>query len=324
MVMTRYTSTFFATSIVLILMFFFQLSEAQAKHVTRGPKKRILSVQHKRPDVRNRKIIKAPVMVVQQTEIERNIQEFLKSQREKGKLSRDEITGWMVYDLTRDEGLVRINDDHVFQAASMIKPFVALAFFHQVQKGTLHYSPESRRKMEAMIQHSNNDATNWIMRRVGGPLQCENILKSSYSHIFKRTQIKEYIPAGGRTYRNTALPSDYIRFLSALWKKNLPYDAELRRLMALPGRDRLYDGTALPYGTLIYNKTGTTAHLCGDMGIIVPRTQNGQQYPYAFVGIVERHSRASDYGNWMHTRGNVIREVSTLVYLELKRQHRLL
>lgn len=322
--MTRYTFTLLKTAIILILFFLLQPTVAQAKHHAHGQKKRIASAQHKRPVIRNRIIEKAPVKVQQQTELERNIQEFLISQREKGKISRDEDTGWMVYDLIRDEGLININADHVFQAASMIKPFVALAFFHQVQKGKLQYTPEGRRKMEAMIQHSNNDATNWIMRRVGGPLQCEIILKSSYGHILKRTEIKEYIPAGGRTYRNTALPSDYIRFLSALWKKNLPYDSELRRLMALPGRDRLYDGTPIPHGTEIYNKTGTTAHLCGDMGIIVTHTQNGQQYPYAFVGIIERRSRASDYGHWMHTRGDVIREVSTLVYQEMKKQHKLL
>ena len=94
--------------------------------------------------------------------------------------------------------------------------------------------------------------------------------------------------------------------------------------MSLPGRDRLYNGTPIPRGTLVYNKTGSTARLCGDMGILVAKDRKGNRYPYALVGIIERDTRASNYGNWMLTRGNVIRQVSTLVYKELKKQYQLL
>jgi beta-lactamase class A len=59
------------------------------------------------------------------------------------------------------------------------------------------------------------------------------------------------------------------------------------------------------------------------MGILVPKTKNGGSYPYALVGIIERRSRASDYGQWMKSRSNVIREVSTLIYEQLKRDHQL-
>jgi beta-lactamase class A len=155
-------------------------------------------------------------------------------------------------------------------------------------------------------------------------VKCEQILHQHYRRIFKNTAIKEYIPAGGRTYKNSALPSDYIRSLRALWRDELPHAKDLRRIMALPGRDRLYHGTAIPQGTLVYNKTGSTAHLIGDMGILVPKTVKGQRHPYAIVAIIERSSRASDYGNWMMARGNVIRQVSTLVYEEMKKKYHLL
>jgi beta-lactamase class A len=306
--MSHFISNLLKSVLLLILFILLQCSTASAeRHVKKGTKSR-----------------SAPVHLKSSTELENNIKEFLQDQREKGKLSRDEVTGWMVYDLLRDESLVDINADQAFQAASMIKPFVALAYFHQVQRGKLKFTPESRRKIEASIQRSNNAATNWVMRKAGGPAQCQAILKGSYGHIFKRTAIREYIPAGGRTYRNTAAPSDYIRFLHALWAKKLPYDSELSRIMALPKRGRLYDGTPIPEGTRVYNKTGTTAHLCGDMGILVAHTRNGHNYPYALVGIIERRSRPSDYENWMLTRGNIIRQVSTLVYEEMKRQHNLL
>ncbi|THB76525.1 MAG: serine hydrolase [Desulfobulbaceae bacterium] len=256
--------------------------------------------------------------------VEQSIEAFIGSLRKKGKLSSDETTGWVVYDFTTGKNIVDINADQVFQAASMIKPFVALAFFHQATQGKIIYGPKSRRRMERMIQHSDNPSTNWVMRIVGGPAACDKLLRTHYPHIFKKTKIVEYIPAGGKTYRNSAVPSDYIRFLDALWNNQLPYGKELRRLMSLPGRDRLYDGTPIPQGTLVYNKTGSTAHLCGDMGILVPRDKNGRRYPYALVGIIERSSRPKNYGNWMLTRGNVIREVSTIVYQQMKRQYQLL
>ncbi|MDW7771958.1 MAG: serine hydrolase [Desulfobulbaceae bacterium] len=257
-------------------------------------------------------------------EIEQAIESYIKELRRKGEISSDERTGWMVYDLTRKESLAAINSEMHFQAASMIKPFLALAFFHRVKQGELIYGPKSRRNMELMIQQSNNPATNWVMRTTGGPSTCDEILRRHYGDIFKNTRIIEYIPPGGKTYKNVALPSDYIRFLQALWDDELPYSKEIRRLMSLPGRDRLYDNTPIPQGTLVYNKTGSTAFLCGDMGILVARDKEGNRYPYALVGIIQRSSRPSDYGNWMLTRGNVIRQVSTLVYEEMKKQYQLL
>ena len=258
------------------------------------------------------------------TKVERTIVEYIDNLRNKGVINNDESTGWMVYDLENDRNVLSINADVEFQAASMIKPFVALAFFHKVKEGKVQYDAQSKRQMEAMIQRSSNSATNYIMRKAGGPEQCDSILKKYYSQIFKKTDIKEYIPADGRTYLNGAPPADYVRFLRSLWKQELPYGKEMRRVMALPGRDRLYYGTTIPRGTLVYNKTGTTAHLCGDMGILVTKTRNGGDYPYAIVGIIERRSKASDYGQWMASRGRVIREVSTLVYEGLKKDHQLL
>lgn len=258
------------------------------------------------------------------TKFEQSIEDYIENLKRKGRLGSDESMGWMVYDLEQDRRVVGINADMDFQAASMIKPFVALAYFHQVKEKKLGYGAKSKKQMEAMIQRSSNSATNWVMKQVGGPVQCEAILKQYYKSIFKKTAIKEYIPAGGRTYLNSAPPSDYVRFLRALWNEELPYGKEIRRLMALPGRDRLYYGTPIPKGTLVYNKTGSTARLCGDMGILVPKTKKGERYPYAIVGIIERRSRASNYGQWMHSRGRVIRDISTMVYEELKKEHQLM
>jgi len=94
--------------------------------------------------------------------------------------------------------------------------------------------------------------------------------------------------------------------------------------MALPGRDRLYYGTPIPQGTLVYNKTGTTAKLCGDMGILAPKAKNGRRYPYIVVGIIEKEHKARNYGRWNMARSNVIRSISSLIYKEMKENYNLL
>ncbi len=175
---------------------------------------------------KNSQLERTATASAENTRVERTIVEYIDNLRNKGVIANDESTGWMVYDLENDRNLADINADIEFQAASMIKPFVALAFFHKVREGKLQYDAQSKRQMEAMIQRSSNSATNYIMRKAGGPEQCNAILQRYYSHIFKKTDIKEYIPADGRTYLNSASPADYVRFLRSLWNMDLPYGKE--------------------------------------------------------------------------------------------------
>ncbi|MFZ0488467.1 MAG: serine hydrolase, partial [Arenicellales bacterium] len=244
--------------------------------------------------------------------------------RREGLITPDERTAWSAYDFTTGKKLVGINEDAQFQAASMIKPFLALAFFHKVKNHELYYGPTSRRHMERMIRYSSNRSADWIMRYVGGPQGAQAILKRNYGDIFADTSIVEYIPANGRTYRNKASAHDYSRFLYALWNESIPGAREIKRLMALPGPDRLYTGTKdIPSGTRVYDKTGSTARLCGDMGILVVKGDDGRLYPYTLIGIIEKQQRARDYGSWIRSRGNVIRRVSSLIYTEISRKHNL-
>jgi len=249
---------------------------------------------------------------------------LLREEIRKGRIQSQVRTGWAAYDLTTNTYLVSINLYRPFQAASMIKPFVALAFFHLVDKGKLAYTPQHRRMMEEMIQHSSNQATNWFIRQVGGPARCEALLKKEYGNLVQQVRIKEYIPPDGRTYQNSVQPLGYIQFLKALWNYQLPNSKEMLRVMSLPGPDRLVYGTEVPGNTEIYNKTGTTSLLCGDMGILVARAKDGRKIPYAIVGIVERPTKPADYKQWMHAGGDVIRDFSSLVYEEMKRKHDLL
>ena len=255
--------------------------------------------------------------------LEGRIESHIKGLRSKGVLRGDERTAWLVYDLTEEQELVSINGRTPLQAASMIKPYLALAFFHEVKAGKLTYGTTAKRHMELMIQKSNNDSTNWVMRQTGGPAATVALLKKYYPSLCRDIRLVEYIPAGGKTYRNLGSATDYARFLHALWYKQLPYSEEILRTMALPGIDRLYtDVKSVPEGTRVYNKTGSTAMCCGDMGILVARGRDGRTYPYLVVGIIESGKRnTSSYSTWISRRADVIREVSNLVYLDMKQRH---
>ena len=254
--------------------------------------------------------------------LEAAVEDYINRLRKAGKLDPDERTGWSVYDFTTGEKLVTINEDQQFQAASLVKPFIAAAFFYKVKKGDLKYGRESRRQMELMIQHSNNAATNWVTRKVGGPQAVQRILKQQYPGIFQEIHLVEYIPAGGKTYRNKASVHDYSRFLYALWKEDIAGAREIKRLMALPGRDRIYTGVRnVPKGTRVYNKTGSTARVCGDMGILNIKGSDGKWYPYTLIGIIEKEQNATNYTSWIRSRGNIIRDVSGIVYQSIARNH---
>jgi beta-lactamase class A len=257
-----------------------------------------------------------------------SIQRYLTAQRQLSRVAENERTAWLVYDFTSGRFLATINADLPYQSASMIKPFIALAFFHKVQDGAFDYTPYQRERMEAMIQYSDNRATNHfiaLLNRTGsrsGPGDAEHTLKRSNPGMFRHTRIVEYIPRSGRTYRNRASALDYHRFLQALWHDQLPYSSEIKRLMNLPNRDRVYTGAReVPQGTLVFDKTGTTARLCGDMGILVAQGRDGRRYPYTFIGIIEKARPTTRYGLWKNIRGDVIREVSNITYNHLRRMY---
>lgn len=254
--------------------------------------------------------------------LEGRIDSFIQSQRRKGRVASDERTSWSVHDLTAAERLVGINEETPLQAASLIKPAFALAFLHEVSTGKLVYGPKSRRRLEAMIQHSDNRSTNWVLRILGGPRSVQRLLTRHYGHIFREVHVVEYIPRGGRTYRNKASAGDYTRFLEALWKNQLPHSVEIKRLMALPNPDRLHARVGkIPAGTTIYDKTGSTKHLCGNMGILQVSLADGRDYAYSLVAVIEKRRPARNYSRWIRSRGDLIREVSDIVHREMRARH---
>ncbi len=251
--------------------------------------------------------------------VERHIQTL----RNKGRLADDERISCVVYSMPDRAKLVSINEDIPRQAASMMKVCVMTAIMHEASRGNLKYTSTVRRHVKQMIQKSDNASTDWLMRRLKGPSGVQQLLKRHYGGIFEQTAIVEYI-SGGRTYRNKASAHDYSRFLNAMWNDQLPMAREMRRVMSLPKRDRIYDGCPdIPNGTGVYNKTGSTAMLCGDMGILNARRRDGKRQPYAIAVIIEKDNRAGNYFRWIKRRGDVIRSISNLVYQEMRNRYNL-
>lgn len=266
----------------------------------------------------------------QENSLEKNIDTYIKKLRRKGVIRPDERTAWSIYDFNSGKKLVSINEHVSYQSASMIKPFVALAYFYQVKQNgkRFKYTPKIRSKMEAMIRRSSNSATNYVMRLVSNkpidqrPREVEKILKKNAPGIFRDIRIVEYIPRGGKTYRNKASASDYSRFLYAIWNDLLPFSREIKRLMGLQNRDRIsYKVNNIPPETKVYDKTGSTAKLCGNMGVIEALGKDGKTYPYTFIGIIEKRSGAKSYSRWVTARSDLIRKISGMVYSEMKTMH---
>lgn len=251
---------------------------------------------------------------------EARIDLYLKHLRDTGGIKKDERTAWAIYDLTDNAKLAGVNEDMLLQTASLVKPFVALAYFHEVSLGRQQYTAAAKKHMEEMIRDSDNASADWFMRLLGGPAAVERLLKLNYGGMLHDLDLVEYIPRNGHTYRNKASVRDYTAFLNALWNDTLPSAAEIKRVMCLTKRNRLSTG-GVPQSTEVYDKTGTTSHLCGDMGILVALRDDGKRFPYIVIGLIQKTSPASRYFSWMHNRGDIIRHVSAMAYEEMALRH---
>jgi beta-lactamase class A len=258
--------------------------------------------------------------------LEADIDRYIKRLRKSGILLKTDRTSFVVYDISKRKKVVSINEDEPRMAASLIKNFVMLVYFHQVKYNHLKHTNPNRRHLRRMIQRSSNSSTNYFLRLLGGPGNVNRILRRSYSY-FEQTHIVEYIPRGGRTYRNITSAHDMNRFYNQLWLGNLPYSDKMKYYLGLKNRDRIYTGTCIPKGVKVYNKTGTVYGMVGDSGILVITDPNGVKKAYAFTGIIEDKnrihpsSRSQSFSSWVNTRCNVLRRVSERVYKYICNTH---
>ena len=248
--------------------------------------------------------------------------------KKKKVLNENDSISITVYDIDHNIKFASINEDVTRMAASTIKDYVMLAIFTQIQAGKLKYTKEIKKLLAASIQHSDNPSTNKLIAILGGHSKADKIIATNYPY-FRNTRILEIIPDDGRTYKNTTSTHDLSIFYNQMWQGRLPYSAEMKHYLSLPqliGHDRIYDGTCIPKGTRLYDKTGTVYGSVADSGILEMKDGKSTK-PYVINVIIEDKTRPnakasrSSRQSWMHQRANVIRSVSEIVYNHLFNFH---
>ena len=152
------------------------------------------------------------------SQLEADFERYIKSLRNRNLLATSDRTSFVVYDISKNKKLVSINEDRQMMAASIIKNFVMLAYFHEVKYGRQKHTDHNRGRLRAMIWRSSNPSTNYFIRLLGGPARVNRILKTNYPY-FTQTRIVEYIPIpSGRTYKNMTSARDLSTFFLRLWQ----------------------------------------------------------------------------------------------------------
>lgn len=258
--------------------------------------------------------------------LEANFELYIKNRRNRRILSTTDRTSFVVYDISKNKKLVSINEDRPMMAASLIKNFVMLAYFHEVKYGRKAHTAVNKGHLKAMIQWSSNSSTNYFIRLLGGPAQVNRILKANYPY-FKQTRIVEYIPRGGRTYKNMTSARDLGTFFLRLWQGRLPHAAKMKWYFKLKNGDYIFKHTYIPSSVTVYNKTGTVYGLVGDGGILVLRDPKGIQRPYVFIGLMEdrtktnRRNRWQSFADWRNRRTYILRRLSERAYKYIYENH---
>lgn len=258
--------------------------------------------------------------------LEADFERHIKNQRSRKILATTDRTSFVVYDITKNKKLVSINESRQTMAASLIKNFVMLAYFHEVKHGRKAHTSANRGHLKNMIQRSSNPSTNHFIRLLGGPARVHRILQANYPY-FKQTRIVEYIPRGGRTYRNMTSARDLSLFCLQLWKERLPHSDKMKYYLKLKNGDYIFKHTYIPSSVAVYNKTGTVYGLVGDGGILVLRDQRGNEKPYVFIGMIEdrtktrRKNRWHSFTTWKNRRAYILRRLSEQAYKYIYEKH---
>ena len=258
--------------------------------------------------------------------LEASFELYIKNRRSRRVLSTTDRTSFVVYDISKNKKVVSINEDQQMMAASLIKNFVMLAYFHEVRHGRQAHTAINRGHLTAMIQRSNNLSTNYFIRLLGGPARVTRILKANYPY-FKQTRIVEYIPRGGRTYKNMTSARDLGTFFLRLWQGRLPHSEKMKWYFKLKNGDYIFKRTYIPSSVTVYNKTGTVYGLVGDGGILVFRDPQGKHRPYIFVGLMEDRTKTSyknrwqSFAKWRNQRTYILRRLSERAYKYIYENH---
>ncbi|MBI4149927.1 serine hydrolase [Candidatus Woesearchaeota archaeon] len=252
-------------------------------------------------------------------DLETQIGHFIGYLRRQGVLPSSEETSFYVYDIEKNHVVADINIDEQRMAASLIKPFVMAAAYEKLSHGGIGNGERQRIKQDirAMIQQSDNNATNRIIDFVGGVRVVQRyIVKAG---LFSKTHILEKIPGDGRTYRNKTSAHDLNILLNQLYHGRLvSREASAEMLDVLRGyQTSRIDQLLLPMPEVkdLAGKTGVVYGMNGESTVVFYENKAGQSRPFIFTAMFEDktkpHSRHRDE-SWAKTRSEIIRKVAQL------------
>ena len=187
--------------------------------------------------------------------------------------------------------LVAVHGDESFPMASTVKVAVAANYLAQVEFGRRELDERiggrtASELMAAMIIHSDNHATDMLIRNLGGPERIQEWLEQrDINGVRIDRNIAQLLAAKRDLWdvRDSSSPKAMVELLRRIDSGTLlrpQSKAYLLRLMAqcATGKNRMR--ALLPYGTPVEHKTGTLNGYTSDVGFIT--LPNGRRLAVAF------------------------------------------
>jgi len=198
--------------------------------------------------------------------------------------------GVAALDLTTGE-TVSVHGDTPFPMASTVKVAIAANYLAQVEHGRRSLSDSiagvsASRLMEAMLVHSNNRATDLLLRDLGGPSTVQAWLtENGITGIRIDRNIAQLLraPRDLHDIRDSSTPRAMVDLLRRIDSGKMVGPSSRSHLLDLmsrcmTGRNRMR--ALLPTGTQVEHKTGTLTGLSSDVGFIT--MPDGRRIAVAF------------------------------------------
>ncbi|MBI4406521.1 serine hydrolase [Candidatus Micrarchaeota archaeon] len=252
------------------------------------------------------------------TDTDKAVHEHIADLRTRRILQPSDKTSIYVYGLHSDQRFVRINIDEQRMAASLIKPFVMLAAYHALFRGK-KAPPSLESDIRAMISQSDNNATNRVMRFAGGPSAVHRIAQR---YGFNSTKVVEYIPPGGRTYRNKTTARNLNAFLWMCHNNKLVSPHYSHRMLQHFDNYSTSRIARTGENVELAGKTGFVGGLNGEMARVTYPSSSGPRH-YSFIAIIEnkamRRASAAAKNAWGKRTSNAIRSIFKITHSHMTR-----
>ena len=192
--------------------------------------------------------------------------------------SRSADVGIAAVDLTTGES-ISVKGDTPFPMASTVKVAVAALYLAQVDHGRRSLDDtingqSARSLMRRMLVHSDNRATDILLRDLGGPTALHNWLQQNGMTGLRVDRTIAQLLSDKRDlwdHRDSSTPTAMVDLLRRIYRAELIKPESRNYLMDLmsqcaTGKNRMK--ALLPFGTPVEHKTGTLNGLTDDIGFI--------------------------------------------------------